>query len=247
MTGEEEKAMMYKLPQRAKGEDVEHLIELLKEKGGKRPGSELRPLIGTHDYSYVKAAAEILGFVIAVNDDLKWSDAIGQPFASSKPGERKEIWFNVLMEYQPYEFALRRLLRDRETNEIEKSEIINFWGKELKIGLSKDAFSRAITSFGSFLEKAKLGKYIVGRKGPKTRIAFEENAILRIEAFKAVPVEEIALVPKPPSIAKEEVVVEPRIAETRIAPTVNINIDMSGWDMEKIKLFFQYLYWRFEE
>jgi len=246
MTGEEKKALMYKLPQRAKGEDVEHLIELLKEKGGKRPEGELRPLIGTDDYSYAKAAAEILGFVTAVNDDLKWSDAIGRRFAYSELGERKEIWFDVLMKYQPYEFALSRLLRDREGDEIETSEIMNFWGKEMRIELSKDAFGRAITSLASFLEKAELGKYVVGRRGGKSRIVLEEDARSRIEAFKAVPVEEIAPAPEPRSIAMKEAVVEPPIAEPRIAPSVNINIDMSGWDMEKIKLFFQYLYGRFE-
>jgi hypothetical protein len=247
MTNEEKKAPMYKLPQRAKGEDIEHLIELLKEKAGKRPEGELGPLIGTGNYSYVKAAAEILGFVTAADDYLNWSDAIGRRFAYSKLGERKEIWFGVLMKHQPYEFSLSKLLRDREANEIETSDIINFWGKELKIELSKDAFGRAIASFGSFLEKAELGKYVRGRKGVKSRIVLEDDARSRVEAFKAVPVEEIAPPPESQAIAKKEPIVEPPIAETRITPTVNINIDISGWDMDKIKLFFQYLYGQFEE
>jgi hypothetical protein len=68
-----------------------------------------------------------------------------------------------------------RMAEEAFIEETDIEEVKNFWGKN-DFGASPNNRDEAASVFGSFIQLAGLGEFIIGRRGKSTRIKWKSNA-----------------------------------------------------------------------
>ncbi len=165
------------------------------------------------------------------------------------------------------------LLQKNNLNTTEVDEIVNFWGKA-NYGSTERNREDGAKLFMSILDYLELGKYVIGRGNNSTRIEWESDIKERIQRLIDLQSNNTTCTSHSEQEDIEDVVstennlVDDTQGETSIqltaitngtkkmkaekmdivrSPHITINVDMSEWSDEKIKIFFKYVYGRFEE
>lgn len=244
------------LPIGANKDNVEKLLEAIKRKSGDEKG--INATYGGAQFASVKRALDTLGLI----KDYTLTELGRNIMYSTDETEKKGAYLKAIMSYEPYEYCLNYLAQSKCGKEIKASDVKNYWGKN-NYGSSERNREDAFPIFACFLELAGIGELIIGRRGNESRIncsveldkiinEYDINRKIRTEESQS---ESMLSVDK--GISHEPVVEMPMTSkeiecdskftsETHInsikQPIVNINVDMSDWDIEKITAFFKALY-----
>jgi hypothetical protein len=241
------------LPYSATVENIEKVIDTIK----RRPGDQknIKTICSFSDFIKTKNALEALNIVTGF--DLT---PLGRKIAYAT-GDKNKSYLDAIMAYPPYELLLMHIRTRAKGFETETSnEVIkNFWGNN-SIGSSEDNRERAVPAFGSFVNLAGLGKLIVGRGKKPTRIEWSGDALRLIENYEQ-PTNDISVdqtsTPSRPSENIEgsedtqDTIYNPMIrlnnSHAHFSPRISIEVNMSDWDDEKMRLFFKYAYGDFSD
>lgn len=253
------------LPAYTTAENLFDLINILKKNN--RNEESIKALFGLGDSAYKNTRSALRAFGIIENDSFEFTDT-GREIAYSGEDNKKEEIINIVKCYKPYELVLNSIVTSRtDTKVTEKDTIKNLWGKA-DFGSGDRNRNEGATLFMSLIDYIGLGKYVIGRGSNPTRIEWvpdikaeinnlypenpigeqEENPSLQDKGtieesvFDTVPLE------KEPDIADERKIklIKNPIGAVSL-PNITINVDMSDWSNEKIKIFFKYAYGKFEE
>ncbi|MCM1501016.1 MAG: hypothetical protein NC124_21365 [Clostridium sp.] len=244
------------LPIGANRDNVEKLLEAVKRKAGDEKG--INATYGGAQFANVKKALDTLGLI----KDYALTEPGRSIIYSTDEEERKKAYLNAVMSYKPYEYCLNYLAQSKCGKEIKASDVKNYWGKN-NYGSSERNREDAFAAFACFLELAGIGELIIGRRGNESRIncsveldkiidEFDANRISNVEGSHSerLPVadmdnftESAAEISVASSEAECEQNINPKIhVNSKQQPIVNINVDMSDWNIEKIEAFFKALY-----
>lgn len=230
-------------------ENINRLINSIKLKAGKEDA--IREIFGKGKFIDTKRA--LLSFNL-INDEFQFT-AEGRKVAYGDANQTQEVWFNTVNTYPPYSNYIQSLLVSTKTNEIETvnvEDIINYWGMH-DYGTSANNRREAVSSFAAFVELAGIGEYKIGRHGAQSRITFFLEKIKeKINAnnieFKAKEIidqeeKQIDNIQETFECSNEN---QDRKVEEKISSyrndlklndnvTININIDMSNWNIDDIE------------
>ena len=251
---------------------IDNMLLLLDTLKRKKKEDEVKAIFGKGGSAYTntKSALRTLGFI--ENDSLEFTDK-GRKVVYSQDEDRKNEMVKMLVAYPPYEVFLMSLLQKNNLNTTEVDEIVNFWGKA-NYGSTERNREDGAKLFMSILDYLELGKYVIGRGNNSTRIEWESDIKERIQRLIDLKINYDTCTSHSEQEDIEEVVytennfVDETQGETPIqlttitngtekmkapkmdvvkSPHITINVDMSEWSDEKIKIFFKYVYGRFEE
>lgn len=251
---------------------IDNMLLLLDTLKRKKKEDEVKAIFGKGDSAYTntKSALRTLGFIEI--DSLEFTDK-GRAVVYSQDDDRKKEMVKILVAYPPYEVFLMSLLQKDRINTTEVDEIVNFWGKA-NYGSTERNREDGAKLFMSILDYLELGKYVIGRGNNSTRIEWgsdmEEQIKKIIDAQDSCDIstsyneqEDIEDVVYTEKSLTDDTQVEVPIQLTPVAegnekvqaakvdvarsPHITINVDMSEWSDEKIKIFFKYAYGKFEE
>ncbi|MDE8735120.1 hypothetical protein P0G10_18655 [Eubacteriales bacterium DFI.9.88] len=251
---------------------IDNMLLLLDTLKRKKKEDEVKAIFGKGGSAYTntKSALRTLGFIEI--DSLEFTDK-GRKVVYSQDEDKKNEMVKMLVAYPPYEVFLMSLLQKNNLNTTEVDEIVNFWGKA-NYGSTERNREDGAKLFMSILNYLELGKYVVGRGNNSTRIEWESDIKERVQRLidlqsnndictshsEQEDIEDI--------VSNENNLVDDTQDETSIQlttitsgtekmnaekidivrnPHITINVDMSEWSDEKIKVFFKYVYGRFEE
>ncbi len=248
---------------------VENILLLLDVLKRKTKEDDVKAIFGKGGSAYTNTKSALRTFGFIENDSLELTDK-GRRVVYSEEVDRKKEIQKVLVSYPPYEVFLLNLLQKENFSVTEVDEIINFWGKANNGSTERNREDGA-KLFMSIVDYLELGRTVRGsRGGNATRIEWKEDVKGRIrdmldsQNILDVPVEikenesqEIIVVEQgvnddilPDSSvqnALRDESVKLRHANVVGNPHITINVDMSDWNEEKIKLFFKYAYGQFEK
>lgn len=244
------------LPVGANKDNVEKLLEAIKRKSGDEKG--INATYSGAQFANVKRALETLGLI----KDYTLTDLGKNILYSTDEKEKEAAFLKAIMSYEPYEYCLNYLAQSKCGKEIKASDVKNYWGKN-NYGSSERNREDAFPIFACFLELAGIGELIIGRRGNESRInctieldkiinEFDTNREFKMQQSQT---ESTLSVDKSNShepivqmtMTSNEIDYDPKFApETYVnlkkQPIVNINVDMSDWNIEKITAFFKALY-----
>lgn len=244
------------LPLGANRDNVEKLLEAVKRKSGDEKG--INATYGGAQFSSVKKALDTLGLI----KDYTLTDLGRNIMYSTDDTERKNAYLKAIMSYEPYEYCLNYLAQSKCGKEIKASDVKNYWGKN-NYGSCERNREDAFSTFACFLDLAGIGELTIGRRGNESRINCSvelDKIINEFDTIKDTNFEKSKeeLVPDEAGGDSCDAVTERNIASNvisrehsitpeihvnpKIQPVVNINVDMSDWDIEKITEFFKALY-----
>ena len=230
-------------------ENINRLINSIKLKEGKE--DSIREIFGKGKFIDTKRA--LLSFNL-INDEFQFT-AEGRKVAYGDATQTQEVWFNTVNTYPPYSNYIQSLLVNPKTNEIETvnvEDIINYWGMH-DYGTSANNRREAVSSFAAFIELAGIGEYKIGRHGAQSRITFflekiKEKINTNNTEFKAKEItdqqeKQIDNIQETFECSNEDRYrkVEEKISSCRNDLklndniTININIDMSNWNIDDIE------------
>ncbi|WP_342416676.1 hypothetical protein NST83_04165 [Paenibacillus sp. FSL R10-2782] len=249
------------LPYGTSWENILKLLEAIKKKQGDE--KSIRAVYSGAKIDGARKTMEILGLIDGFN-----FKALGKELAYETNEEKKrEIFRKVILNYPPYELFLAKLTESEFQQETDIENVKNFWGRN-DFGASPNNRDEAASVFGSFIELAGLGEFIIGRRGKATRIKWNAEAKKLIdEAHTTTNLEAIE-----ETTLKQEVPVDqssshdngskdnvtdffptqksepspPNIHSVEVTPNITITVDMSEWDTDKIKAFFKAAYGEFD-
>lgn len=260
------------LPAYTNVENILSLIEILKRKN--KNEDEVKAVFGKSNSVYNNTKSALRAFNLIEDESLEFTDK-GRIVAYSQDSDKKFEIMKIVNNFPPYETFLFSLLKKDDITKTEIDEIVNFWGKA-HYGSTQRNMEDAAKLFMSIIDFIGFGKYITGRSKNPTRIEWVKNikdkiAELYQETDRCHPVEQKTTInaqenyigktniidvttaaedeenPILNSIADNDISIkEPNISAVNL-PNITINVDMSDWPIEKIKIFFKYAYGMFEE
>jgi len=260
------------LPSNTTIENILKLIEIYKRKSNDK---EARPLFGKGGTAYSCTKSALRSFGLIGEKDCEFTKS-GKLIAHSTDDQKREYMLDIVLQYSPYESFLHVVFSNNEVSETNLTLITNNWGR-FEFGSNQINREDGAILFGNILEFIGLGKFTVGRGKNVTRIVWEENskqiyteALSRLNPQETEDAnqqisEEIGEVITETASGSEDtieetnqviiseddeqdvVIVNKAMSRIKIAPNINVNVDMSGWEEEKIKSFFKYAYGIFEE
>lgn len=228
--------------------------------------------LGGSAYTNTKSALKLFGII--ENDSLNFT-SIGREIAYSGEENQKEEMINIIKCYEPYELVLNSIVTSRSDTKVTEIDIIkNLWGRA-DFGSGDRNRNDAATLFMSIIDFIEFGSYIIGRGKNPTRIEWvpdikdkinslykedpceykRKDANIQVQdTIEAVVIgddsfEEESLETNPIDVIANETNVHPIKQPINAVsfPNITINVDMSDWSEEKIKIFFKYAYGKFEE
>lgn len=230
-------------------ENINRLINSVKLKAGKEDA--IREIFGKGKFIDTKRA--LISFNL-INDEFQFT-AEGRKVAYGNARETQRVWFNTINTYAPYSNYIQSLLVSTKINEIETvnvEDIINYWGMH-DYGTSANNRREAVSSFAAFVELAGIGEYKIGRHGAQSRITFflekikekmngndseskidvtteyQEKEVNNIpEVFKCFNENEDEKIPEDINLYRDKLKINDNV-------TININIDMSNWQINDIE------------
>lgn len=247
---------------------VENILLLLDVLKRKTKEDDVKAIFGKGGSAYTNTKSALRTFGFIENDSLELTDK-GRRVVYSEEADRKKEIQKVLVSYPPYEVFLLNLLQKENFLVTEVDEIINFWGKASNGSTERNREDGA-KLFMSIIDYLELGKSVKGRGGNATRIEWKEDVKGRIRDMLDSQNDLSVLMESKENESEEIIVVEQDINDDILSdspvqntmrdenlnrrytsivsnPHITINVDMSDWDEEKIKLFFKYAYGQFEK
>lgn len=247
---------------------VENILLLLDVLKRKTKEDEVKAIFGKGGSAYTNTKSALRTFGFIKNDSVELTDK-GRRVVYSEDVDRKNEIQKVLVSYPPYEVFLLNLLQKENLTITEVDEIINFWGKANNGSTERNREDGA-KLFMSIIDYLEFGKTVKGRGVNATRIEWKEdvkgrirdmldsqnNTSVSIESNENESEEIIAVERGVKGEHFSDPSVQNTLSDESISkrhvnvvnyPHITINVDMSDWDGEKIKLFFKYAYGKFEK
>lgn len=232
-------------------ENINRLINSIKLKAGKEEA--IREIFGKGKFIDTKRA--LISFKL-INEEFQFT-AEGRKVAYGDVNETQRVWFNTINTYDPYSNYIQSLLVSTKINEIKTvnvENIINYWGMH-DYGTSANNRREAVSAFAAFVELAGIGEYKIGRHGAQSRITFfiekikkkmnENNIESKIDVTTEYQEKQVNNKPKVFKCLNENEDEDEKILENINSyrnnlkindnVTININIDMSNWQIDDIE------------
>lgn len=232
-------------------ENINRLINSIKLKAGKEEA--IREIFGKGKFIDTKRA--LISFKL-INEEFQFT-AEGRKVAYGDVNETQRVWFNTINTYDPYSNYIQSLLVSTKINEIKTvnvEDIINYWGMH-DYGTSANNRREAVSAFAAFVELAGIGEYKIGRHGAQSRITFfiekikkkmnENNIESKIDVTTEYQEKQVNNKPKVFKCLNENEDEDEKILENINSyrnnlkindnVTININIDMSNWQIDDIE------------
>lgn len=246
------------LPIGANKENITKFLDAVKRKSGDEKG--INAIYGGAQFGAVRRTLEALGLI----KDYALTELGKEIMYSNNADNIQELYFKAIMQYQPYEYCLTFLSQSITNNEIKATDVKNFWGKN-NYGTGERNREDAFSTFVCFLELAGIGQFTIGRRGNESRLTCHIDLKSKIDNFNIqnemsgqenggnVTNEDITMLHNDTTLGN--LLVQPKseiehysipqvhsATNLKYQPTININVDMSDWENEKIEFFFKALY-----
>jgi hypothetical protein len=216
------------LPYRTDWRSLATLLDILKGKGSDRTTLEARLGAGESFRETLNAAEQLH---VVRRDEAGEIQLTEQgrrlAYAANEP-ERQHELAGAMLIYPPYAIPLQRAL-DEALPIIDGPWVERVWQVDMRLGQPRNRVEEARTFFFRLADDAGLGTYHRGVRGQPTRLELSPNAADRIEQLTEAAPE--AAVPRQITAA----VAVPNRSSTAAPVALNLTIDMSDWDLERIE------------
>lgn len=165
----------------------------------------------------------------------------GLAYAASDD-ERQQILLQIITTYEPYSVPLERALRD-DQDQLESPTVIRIWQVDMSLGQRDTRVKEGVTFFFKLCQEANLGQYVrgYGKRPGRVELSASGQGMFR-QALELETPQEVVTEPSaepteglaPPGEPKEEVTTPPRMGAS-----IQVNVDMTEWDLDKIRSFFR--------
>lgn len=253
------------LPAYTKGENLLSLIEILKKNNKNEDAIKAMFNMAKSTYDNTKSALRTFGII--EKDSFEFTE-IGREIAYSDEENKRKEFINIVKCYEPYKLVLHSLDIGKEDIKVTDIDTIkNLWGKA-GYGSTDRNRNDGATLFMGLIDFVGLGNYKVGRGGSNsTRIEWISDIKNKISELFEPEQESVSQNVDNENEAEKELVELNDTVQNNIIMSIddcedkhlkkqygmvgrtriNINVDMKDWSDEKIKIFFKYVYGKFEE
>ena len=155
------------LPYGTTSDNIVKLLDAIKNKQGDEKG--IKAVYTGSKFDSTQATLETLKIISGIS-----LTEIGKSIVFESDSIKKEAAFlKAVLGYPPYEYFLTFVTQSMPVVETEIDALKNFWGKN-NYGTANSRSEAAPVCFSIF-QLAGLGEYIIGRKGKSTRFVWKEN------------------------------------------------------------------------
>ena len=251
MTGRAEPSELI-LPYRTDWREMHRVLDYCKGKGADRAVLDAR-FGGGESLRETLNALEQLGLIARSEaGDVQLTEA-GDRLAYA-PGEveRQQSLLEAMLRYRPYRIPFERAV-DERLAVLDAPSVERIWQVDMRLGQPRNRVEEARTFFFRLADDAGLGTYRRGVRGQTTRLELAGQALPAIANTLAVlgepqAAEEPAVddntappanpIDHAPAPTEGQVVrLQPRSRGALPGTTLNIQVDMSDWDLDKIEAF----------
>lgn len=239
------------LPYKATKENIEKLLDAVVKK--QRNEQEIKAIYSGGKYEECKRTLITLELI---NKEMELTEQ-GRNIYYSNQNEKEVEWYKVIKNYKPYENFIEYLINNRNDDlvEIDAEDVKSYWGKN-SYGASDINIQEGVRTFGNILEISNLGKLIKGTNKTNTRLQIDLKEIRRIQNQPVLTnkenVEEDHKDEKikdkeenmyeakeellPNNFSVQDLENKAYVEENKkIAPNINIDVNMTDWDIDKIE------------
>lgn len=234
------------LPYRSDWRSMATLLDYAKGKGIDRATLESRMGAGEGLRETVNAV-EQLG--LALRDDVGdvRLTARGERLAyASSEGERRDELAQAMLGYPPYAIPLERALAE-EMTVLDGPWVERVWQVDMRLGQPRNRVEEARTFFFRLADEAGLGAYRRGVRGQPTRLDLAPDITARLADLRRTMLESASAAEPEPAAKIERAAAGlnlsslPAAAGPAAAVTLNLTVDMTGWELEKIEALLRLL------
>lgn len=236
--------MQVMLPYRTDWRTVMTMLDYVKGKGADRATLEAR-LGSGESFRETLNTAEQLGLVHRDDGGEIRLTGSGQQIAyASNDAERQREMAVALCRYAPYRIPFERALH-ASAHVIDGPSVERIWQVDMRLGQPRNRVEEARTFFFRLADEAGLGTFRRGVRGQPTRLELtpefprlvaellEETADQTEEPeAPATPIAEQPAASAPPSMTLPAPTTSPGVS-------LEIHVDMSDWDLDKIEAFLE--------
>lgn len=234
--------MQVMLPYRSDWRSVMAMLDYVKGKGADRTALEAR--LGTGEsFRETLNTAEQLGLVDRDEGGEIRLSVSGQriAYASSDAERRRELAL-ALCRYSPYRVPFERALREGH-RVIDGPSVEQTWQVNMRLGQPRNRVEEARTFFFRMADEAGLGTFRRGVRGQPTRLELIDGfqGLMSELLAETVDETEVAEAPETPPVEPEEQPPE-SVDLSRTLPgqpgvNLEIHVDMTEWDLDRIEAF----------
>jgi hypothetical protein len=236
--------MQVMLPYRTDWRSVMTMLDYVKGKGADRASLEAR-LGSGESFRETLNTAEQLGLVDRDEGGEIRLTTSGQRIAyASNDGERRRELAAALCRYLPYRVPFERALH-ASSQVIDGPSVERTWQVDMRLGQPRNRVEEARTLFFRLADEAGLGTFRRGVRGQPTRLELSNEYPLIIgdlldETAGETKEPEAAPAPEaqagPPTVEPIKIQAPP-VPSAAPGVRLEITVDMSDWDLEKIEAF----------
>jgi hypothetical protein len=238
--------MQVMLPYRTDWRSVMTMLDYVKGKGADRSSLEAR-LGSGESFRETLNTAEQLGLVERDEGGEIRLTPSGQRIAyASNERERRRELAAALCRYAPYRVPFERALHS-SASVIDGPLVERTWQVDMRLGQPRNRVEEARTLYFRLADEALLGTFRRGVRGQPTRLELSNEYPLIIgdllaEIAKDTEEPEAPEVPSVESVSRPSETVTMRLPTAPAAApgiTLEITVDMSDWDLDKIEAFLE--------
>ncbi|MCX7622332.1 MAG: hypothetical protein RMK01_08870 [Thermomicrobium sp.] len=246
------------LPYRTDPRLLFQVLEYAKGRGVDRSVLEARLGGGEPLRETLNALAQ-LGLIERDDAEIRLTEAGRRLAYATDAAERRRELARVVLSYPPYGGAIERAVREGLAV-IDGPWVERVWQVEMRLGQPRNRVEEARTFFFKLAEEAGLGVFRRGVRGQPSRLILSPDIEEQLRALRPLLAE-----PEPLRSAAEEARVEGGPASTvatervpaveAVVPgaagasatvggmevRVQVTVDLTAWDLEKIEAFFRML------
>lgn len=247
MTGRGEPAELI-LPYRTDWREMQRVLDYCKGKGADRSVLDAR-FGGGESLRETLNALEQLGLITRSEaGDVRLTDAGDRLAYAPGETERRQALLESMLHYLPYRIPLERAV-DERLAVLDAPVVERIWQVDMRLGQPRNRVEEARTFFFRLADDAGLGTYRRGVRGQTTRLELSSNALPAVSDLLAVtggphqpeaPVRDEPVEVAPAATVPSEdrtVRLQPHSRTALPGTTLNIQVDMSDWDLDKIEAF----------
>ncbi len=241
------------LPYRTDPRLLFQVMEYAKGRGIDRSLLEAR-LGGGEPLRETLNALEQLGLIERDASDIRLTEAGRRLAYATDALERQRELARVVLSYPPYGGVIERALREG-LRVIDGPWVERVWQVEMRLGQPRNRVEEARTFFFKLAEEAGLGIFRRGVRGQPSRLVLAPDLEERVRALRpllsdgggeaeSAPSEAVAV--SPVTTASSELALGSVPERTIVAPagaavTITMSVDLTAWELEKIKAFLRLL------
>jgi hypothetical protein len=236
----------YTLPYRTDWQDMENVLDYAKGSGADRAaldarfgaGESLRETLNT---------IEQLGLALRDDSGGVRLTSLGDRLAyAPTPAERLDVLVEAMLGYLPYRIPLERALAD-DVELVDGPWVEHVWQVDMRLGQPRNRVEEARTFFFRLADAAGLGDYRRGVRGQSTRLDLAPEFATRVRPLLERPLQAVAETNSADQpVDGLRIDVTPQVAPATPLPasahpvsttSISITVDMSDWDLDRIRAF----------